>query len=238
MGCSPAWPNPGGAQSGYLVEHAGASVLLDCGPGVLARLRAAGGWPAPDAIVLSHFHLDHWGDLVGWVWGALFLGGQGVELGRPELWVPPGGIARLVEPGGPFEANGVVERVFTLREYAPGQPFAAGGFDLWATAVPHYGAAAHALRVEAAGRRLVYSGDSAPSQELVAAAEAADLFLCEATLSSGERDGTPRGHLSLDEALETSAQAGARSLLITHRPVELEVPAGVELARDGLVRAV
>ncbi len=36
VGCSPAWPNPGGAQSGYLVEGPG-RLLLDCGPGVLAR---------------------------------------------------------------------------------------------------------------------------------------------------------------------------------------------------------
>ena len=38
IGSSPAWPNPGSAQSGYLVEGAGA-LLLDCGPGVLGRLR-------------------------------------------------------------------------------------------------------------------------------------------------------------------------------------------------------
>src|SRR5438309_355405 len=36
VGCSPAWPNPGGAQSGYLVEGDG-RLLLDCGPGELAR---------------------------------------------------------------------------------------------------------------------------------------------------------------------------------------------------------
>ena len=34
VGCSPAWPNPGGAQSGYLVEGSG-RLLLDSGPGVL-----------------------------------------------------------------------------------------------------------------------------------------------------------------------------------------------------------
>src|SRR5205823_3071793 len=60
VGCSPAWPNPGGAQSGYLVEDdRGGRLLLDCGPGVLARLREDDGWPSVDAIVLAHFHLDH-----------------------------------------------------------------------------------------------------------------------------------------------------------------------------------
>src|SRR5581483_9559300 len=76
VGCSPAWPNPGGAQSGYLVEDDGRRLLLDCGPGVLARLRQDAEWPEVDAIVITHFHLDHWGDVVPWVWGALYLGLQ------------------------------------------------------------------------------------------------------------------------------------------------------------------
>src|SRR3954454_10892566 len=86
VGCSPAWPNPGGAQSGYLVEDGGGRVLLDCGPGVLARPRQDDVWPRVDAIVITHSHLDHWGDVVPWVWGAMYLGLQDEA---PELWVPP-----------------------------------------------------------------------------------------------------------------------------------------------------
>ncbi|HVH52379.1 MAG TPA: MBL fold metallo-hydrolase, partial [Gaiellaceae bacterium] len=66
IGCSPAWPNPAGAQSGYLVEGTG-RLLLDCGPGVLSRLRERESWPNVDAVVITHFHLDHWGDLVPWI---------------------------------------------------------------------------------------------------------------------------------------------------------------------------
>src|SRR5919202_2295863 len=54
IGSSPAWPNPGSAQSGYLVEGPG-KLLLDCGPGVLGRLRERDGWPRVDAIVLTHW---------------------------------------------------------------------------------------------------------------------------------------------------------------------------------------
>ena len=42
VGCSPAWPNPGGAQSGYLLEGPG-RLLLDCGPGVLGEAARARG---------------------------------------------------------------------------------------------------------------------------------------------------------------------------------------------------
>src|SRR5439155_13127113 len=93
IGCSPAWPNAGGAQSGYLVEGEG-RLLLDCGPGVLARLRKADeGWPRVDAVALTHFHLDHWGDLVPWIFGAAF--GPGHDAPQPDLWLPPGGRERL-----------------------------------------------------------------------------------------------------------------------------------------------
>ena len=66
IGSSPAWPNPGSAQSGYLVEGPG-KLLLDCGPGVLGRLRESELWPHVEGIAITHWHLDHWGDLVPWV---------------------------------------------------------------------------------------------------------------------------------------------------------------------------
>src|SRR6266581_731763 len=98
IGCSPAWHNAGGAQSGYLVEGEG-RLLLDCGPGVLARLRKADeGWPRVDAVAITHFHLDHWGDLVPWIFGASF--GPGRAVPKPELWLPPGGRERLKGYGG------------------------------------------------------------------------------------------------------------------------------------------
>src|SRR6266540_7396799 len=98
VGSSPAWPNPGGAQSGYLVEDRG-RLLLDCGPGVLSRLREQDGWPRIDAIVISHFHLDHWGDLVPWVWGSMFRRSHNGSASRPQLWVPPGGRETLRAAG-------------------------------------------------------------------------------------------------------------------------------------------
>jgi ribonuclease BN (tRNA processing enzyme) len=238
VGCSPAWPNPGGAQSGYLVADGERSVLLDCGPGVLARLRERDGWPAARAIVITHFHLDHWGDLVPWVWGALYLNGRGEGSPRPELWLPPGGVPVLEHFGSLLGYPSMFESVFSPAEYVPGVEFRAGGLGVTALKVPHYLLDAYSLRVTAGGRTLAYSGDSAPSAELVAAASGADLFLCEATLRSGDLDGEPRGHLSLEEACAAFEESGASELLVTHRPAELSAPAELQFARDGLVRGV
>jgi ribonuclease BN (tRNA processing enzyme) len=231
VGCSPAWPNPGGAQSGYLVEG-GKRVLLDCGPGVLARLREQESWPHLDAIVITHFHLDHWGDLVPWVWGSMF------GLGRdehPELWLPPHGTTRLRHFGVRFGTPDMFERCFALREYQPETPFRAGDFEITPICLPHYTLETYVLRVSYGEKTLAYSGDCGPSERLAALARDADLFLCEATLESPEADGELRGHLAPDEVVAAFEASGARRLLVTHRPQELALDRGLELAYDGLV---
>jgi ribonuclease BN (tRNA processing enzyme) len=238
VGCSPAWPNPGGAQSGYLVESDGGSVLLDCGPGVLSRLRQTSEWPDPDAIVLTHFHLDHWGDLVPWIWGALHREGHGWPVGRPELWLPPSGRAKLEHFGELLGFPDMFESVFDLHEYAAKTEFTAGGFRVTAVVVPHYRVEAHALRLTDGDRTMTYSGDSGPSDALVELARDAHLFVCEATLLSDDVDGVPRGHLSLAECLAAFEASGAHSLLVTHRPAELETPPELMLAHDGLTLSV
>ena len=121
VGSSPAWPNPGGAQSGYLVEGPG-RLLLDCGAGVLARLRSMNsGWPLVDSIVITHWHLDHWGDLVPWVWGNMVGPGKGKE--RPELWLPPQGRARIRDFGSRLGWEDMFETTFNVRDYEEAVPF-------------------------------------------------------------------------------------------------------------------
>src|ERR687896_2724502 len=114
IGSSPAWPNPGSAQSGYLVEGEQA-LLLDCGPGVLGRLRQTR--TRVDAIAVTHFHLDHWGDLVPWAWLNKY--------GPPEqrtpcaLWVPPRGADELATFASFWGNPNMFEDAFELNEFEP-----------------------------------------------------------------------------------------------------------------------
>jgi len=217
IGCSPAWPNPGSAHSGYLLETDGRRLLLDCGPGVLARLREREPWPAVDAIAISHLHLDHVADLVGWLWGAVMGPGRGAP--KPALWLPAGGREGLAPLGGDLRD------AFEVHEYADREPFEAAGFTVTAYPTRH-AALPHGLRVVDGARTLAYSGDSGPHPVLAELARDADLFLCEATQAEGEEVDL---HLTASQA----AAVGAGRLLLTHRPAELP-PEGCEVAYDGL----
>ena len=227
VGSSPAWPNPGGACSGHLVDG---RLLLDCGPGVLAKLRERDEWPAVEAIAITHLHLDHWGDLVPWVWGSLF--GPGASRPRPRLWLPPGGRDALRPVLARLGGETMLERVFDVDEYAERTPFGAAGLEVTAFRVLHYDVAAYGLRV-AADRTLAYTGDTGPCAGAVELARDADLLLCEATLGEEDTEPDPRGHLSATEARELQEAAGARRLLLTHRPAERPLPQGLDLAHDG-----
>ena len=162
IGSSPAWPNPGSAQSGYLVEGPG-RLLLDCGPGVVGRLRAEDGLEV-DAIAITHFHLDHWGDLVPWAWLCAY---GSDTMNRPELWLPPGGEEQLGHFASLWGNPGMFQKAFEVREFAPDTAFKAAGFEVEARRVLHFGLEAYGFRVrDADGILLAYSGDAGPSPEL------------------------------------------------------------------------
>ena len=236
LGSSPAWPNPGQAHAGYLLrspETQAGSLLIDCGPGVLSRLRTDDLLPV-GAIVVSHLHLDHWGDLVPWCWYAARLPQPDAK--TTELWLPEAAKERLEVFAEMFGRAGMFEATFSVREYGERQPFSTAGFDIEAREVPHFSEPTFGLRVtDPAGTVIAYSADSAPGRTLAELAEGADLFVCEATLGSPEDDAAPRGHLTSEEAVEI---AGSARLLLTHRPVELPSPAGAEVAHDGLELSV
>jgi ribonuclease Z len=97
------------------------------------------------------------------------------------------------------------------------------------------------------GRKVVFTGDSRPSENTVVIAEGADLLVHEATFGDEEQPrAVETGHSTAREAAEIAKRAGVKQLVLTHlsarysmNPSELtqqarEVFPETVVARDGM----
>lgn len=216
LGAGPAWPNPGGACSGYLVSAGDDHVLIECGFGIVGRLREALPLDRLRAVVISHLHADHFMDLVPLRYGLRY-GGLRADPRLP-LFAPPGATDFFATLGRALDGD---ERFFdgtyALREYAPAAPLQLGPFGFSFARVKHY-VPSYAMAIRASGT-LAFSADAAPCSSLVDLARGADLFLCEGAINRREDDDPSpdnRGHMTPLEAAELGRAAGVARLLLTH----------------------
>jgi ribonuclease BN (tRNA processing enzyme) len=254
LGKSPSWQDAGGACSGYLVQHEGTTLLVDCGNGVFGKLRRFVDYVDVDAVVLSHLHADHMLDLVPYSYALTYAPRQqpvpvhiwpGTDTpARPPLHAPPGARAVFRRIVGAWGNEDLIENAFDLQEYDPSSTLSVGPLTLRFCFVPHF-VPTWAIEISVAGRRFTYGADSSPSPALIEFAKDTDFLIMEATRPRPERTGI-RGHLTPGEAGEHGRQAGARRLVITHVSDELgerwareeaerTFGASVEVAREGAV---
>jgi ribonuclease BN (tRNA processing enzyme) len=243
LGKSPAWPDAGGACSGYLVQDADTCLLVDCGTGVFAKLRTVVDYADVDAVVISHLHADHLMDLIAFATALTFSPrAPGV---RPRLIIPPGAREVLGAITTAVSQPGVLGGAFAITEYDPADTVRVGPLSLRFQPVPHY-VPANAIEVcGTSGGRFTFGADHAPTDALEDFARATDLLLLEATLLAPEDDG-PRGHMTAGEAGVVAAGCDAQRLVLTHISDELDAGhaidaaarayAGpIEVAREGAV---
>lgn len=214
LGKSPAWQDAGGACSGYLVEAAGRCLLLDCGNGVFAKLRAARDFTDVCAVVISHLHADHFIDLVPYAYALVFSHQARAVRARPLLYAPPGARETFRRITGAWDSEKLFEQAFELHEYDPAREVALDPLTLRFHEVPHY-IRTHAIQLRERQTTFTYGADCRPNDAIVSFARDSDLLMLEATLEAPEQQ-QPRGHLTPAEAGEHARRAGARRLVLTH----------------------
>jgi ribonuclease BN (tRNA processing enzyme) len=216
IGNSGSYPGPDSSASCYLVEAADDArtwrILLDLGNGALGSLQRYADATNIDAVFLSHLHADHCLDLCGYYVMRKYHP-EGA-LPRIPVYGPVDSARRLAKAYDLDEDPGMNEEFDFIPYTATALSF--GPFTITAREVVHP-VTAYALRIEADGRTLAYSGDSGLCPGLDDTARGADLFLCEASFLEGAPN-PPDLHLTGAEAGRTAAEAGARRLLLTHIP--------------------
>jgi ribonuclease BN (tRNA processing enzyme) len=250
LGSSASSPDAGNACAGYLVRQGGTGILLDCGPGVLGNLRRFVDVAKLDAIVISHFHPDHFLDLVPMRYGLRYGLDPDRATPRPRVLLPPGGIGYLRGVGRALRGNpAFFDASFDLAEFDPDDVIRIGGLDLTFCRTTH-DEPTWAMAVRGDGC-LVYTADTRASADLAGFAMYADLLLCEATYPAslaGQTAGSEH-HLTSHGAGLLAREAWVRQLMLTHfwpgidrnlfaEEAERAFGAPVTLARPGLVQPV
>jgi ribonuclease BN (tRNA processing enzyme) len=216
VGCSGSFPGPDSAASCYLLEapFEGRTfrLVLDLGSGALGALQRHVDLRSVDAVALSHLHADHCLDLCGFYVVRKYH--PAGHLGRIPVYGPPGTAARLARAYDLDEHVGM-RGEFTFETY-PDESFTIGPFEVQVARVDHP-VPAYALRVSAAGRALVYSGDTGPCAALDEIADGCDLLLAEASFVEGG-DNPEHLHLTGADAGRVADKAGVGRLVLTHVP--------------------
>jgi ribonuclease BN (tRNA processing enzyme) len=214
VGSGTSQPQPETPASGILVETGSTAVLVDCGQGVIRELMASRDPRELDAIVVGHMHADHFLDLVSLRY---LLPWEGVAGAHVTVYLPPGGRARMAELAAAIsERPEFFDDAFAILEYDPAQGLEIGDLTIAFVQGQHYVPAWGFAITDPDGHRIVISGDSGPSDDLVAAARGADLLVIEATLRSADHDDPRRGHLTPEEAIDMAARAGVPQTVLVH----------------------
>lgn len=235
LGSGDAFNAAGALHSAYLLEGPETSLLLECGPSVLAGLkRAEIDTSTIDAVLISHLHGDHFGGIPFLYLEYVFANPRS----RPLIIAGPPGLEQRVRTiYKAMYSEKIFQKIrFELRyvEIAPDEEHDLVGFRATSFQVPHT-AEPYSLGYSIAtpdGRSLVFSGDSAWTEDFVTRSRGADLFLCECCWL---KPSVPI-HTSYEELLANGDRFECRHILLTHVGAEVRARSDLkfEVARDGM----
>lgn len=202
------YPKANEASTGYLLEHSGFHLLIDCGSGVLSKLQNFIQPEQIDAVILSHYHADHIAD-IGVLQHARLIQGF---LGKKMDTLPIYGHLLDEQEFAKLTHKNITEGI----AYNPEETLTVGPFTIKFLRTNHP-APCFAMRIEADGKTIVYTGDSSYKDEFVPFSEKADLLLAECNFYSNQ-DGKNAGHMNSTEVGRLGQLAGVKELILTHLP--------------------
>jgi len=197
-----------------LVETKDAKILIDCGPGTIRRL-LENGTKIYDIshILLSHFHPDHTGELIPFLFSNKY----------PKIYrqIP----LSIIAGKGLADFYSGLKKVFgQWIDIAPNslnmveinknnRVKCFNDFTLEMVPVEHNAESLAFKIVGKTGTSLVYSGDTDYCDNLIDIAGNTNLLICESALPDELK---VKGHLTPSEAGEIATKANVKQLLLTH----------------------
>ena len=240
---------PDGARNsaGYFVEADGVRLMMDCGAGTVHALARYGcAWERMTHLFISHFHVDHVGELAALFYG--FKYGMRSARSEPLVVIAPYGIDRVME--GLKQAFG--EKLFApkfpvmLRLLAPGERIELSGDSWLAVAKTPHTDESLAVRVTSGASSICYTGDTGYSEAVARFFAKTNVMISECSFRV-RREGV--AHVSINDVARMAALAEAERLIVTHfyfevdeeavrREIQRDYSGEIIIGRDGLQLAV
>jgi len=215
LGSGTCVPSLARSACSVLIQVDDRNLVFDLGPGTMRRLLEAGvDIFDVSHVFFSHFHPDHTGELVPFLFSNKYpdilrrnkmltvCGGIGFTRLYNQLksvynqWIDVNGQLNIIE----FDNSGKNEHIFD-------------GFIITTTPVEH-SPESIAFKVTAPdGTTVVYSGDTDYSENLIELAQNADLFICECAFPDQMK---VEGHSTPSYAGKMASLANVKKLVLTH----------------------
>ncbi|WP_321431138.1 MBL fold metallo-hydrolase [uncultured Methanolobus sp.] len=185
LGTGTGIPQDSRVQSGVLLDTGVNLLLFDCGCGVLGRIyQSRHDHKAIDAIVLTHLHLDHVGDVLALIKANWLVGKTDMRIYGPQ------GTQEWFEKT--LDVYDYLRDRFTvdITELSPGDEFVPKGTEGDCNCTLSCAKTVHtenslAYRIESSGKTVVYTGDTEPCEEVMELAEGADVLIHECSFPLG-----------------------------------------------------
>ncbi|MCP4116624.1 MAG: MBL fold metallo-hydrolase [Desulfobacteraceae bacterium] len=195
-----------------LVEHRESNFLLDVGPGTMGQLLKAGKTIFDiDALFLSHFHPDHASELSGFLFSTRYADDS--RPGKPLHLAGGPGLKEFYDNLNYAFENKLVLDDLRLHELTGDSPLVLGGCSIRSAPMVHKPESRAYCFTSKEKKRVVYSGDTDYSEDLIRLAGDADLLICESAFPDELKR---EGHLTPSLAGAIAQEAGVRQLILTH----------------------
>jgi ribonuclease BN (tRNA processing enzyme) len=214
LGCGDAFGSGGRNQSGYLIEASDRLFLLDCGPTSLLAMKRLGFDPYRlDVILLTHLHGDHFGGLPFFFIEYLYQSSRKEPL---HIAGPPGTEGKVRNLFDLMYGNGVSSRELPPTRFyilQPDQTTSVSGIEVFPFRVPHQvQETSLGLKVSHEGKQILFSGDSAWTDQFLTHGSGVDLFLCECSFY----DQQTSNHMSYRQLQGQLSRLKCKKIMLVH----------------------
>lgn len=200
------FPHVGEATSGYLIEHNNYKLLLECGSGVISSLQKKIDLEELDAVLVTHYHYDHFCDIGALQYAAQIKTLRGLMNKPLPIYAPMGDFFNLLKwetytYGVSFDGSSVLNlgplEISFFKNRHPVE--------------------AYSVKIRCGNKVFSYTSDTSYFDNLSNFFSNSDLLISECSFYA-DMDGTQAGHLNSSQAGLLAQKSNIGKLLLTHLP--------------------